>query len=102
MAIDHICRNRRCCNPDHLRQVSFYENTIYNSLGCSAVNKLKTSCNRGHQYTSESLKVVSFIRNGVHKTQRVCKICVKINWDKNSKLYYQRRKAQKRTIGHGD
>ena len=26
MEIDHICRNRRCINPDHLREVTPVEN----------------------------------------------------------------------------
>jgi hypothetical protein len=26
MTIDHICRNRLCCNPDHLRQMTQLEN----------------------------------------------------------------------------
>jgi hypothetical protein len=24
--LDHTCRNRKCCNPDHLEPVSSYEN----------------------------------------------------------------------------
>ncbi len=26
LTIDHLCRNRLCCNPDHLEVVSFVEN----------------------------------------------------------------------------
>lgn len=26
--LDHLCRNRRCCNPDHLQPVTVRENTL--------------------------------------------------------------------------
>ena len=26
--LDHLCRNRRCCNPEHLEPVTMRENTI--------------------------------------------------------------------------
>lgn len=26
--LDHLCRNRLCCNPSHLEPVSVFENTI--------------------------------------------------------------------------
>lgn len=28
MVIDHLCRNRRCCNPDHLEAVTVRENAV--------------------------------------------------------------------------
>ena len=28
MVLDHLCRNRRCCNPDHLEPVTVKENTL--------------------------------------------------------------------------
>jgi hypothetical protein len=27
MQLDHLCRNRKCCNPNHLEPVSISENT---------------------------------------------------------------------------
>lgn len=45
MTIDHECRNRRCCNPAHLRLMSNEEN------GADNGNKRKTHCKRGHGFT---------------------------------------------------
>lgn len=28
MVLDHLCRNRACCNPDHLEPVTVRENTL--------------------------------------------------------------------------
>jgi hypothetical protein len=45
--IDHLCRNRRCVNPDHLEPVSPGENVLRGE-GLSAQNARKTRCKRGH------------------------------------------------------
>lgn len=42
--LDHICRNRICVNPVHLRPVTPRENALENSISPSACNALKTSC----------------------------------------------------------
>lgn len=51
--VDHICRNRACCNPDHLRLISNRENVII-GVGPSACNARKTHCHRGHEFTVEN------------------------------------------------
>lgn len=28
LVLDHLCRNRRCCNPEHLEPVTVRENTL--------------------------------------------------------------------------
>lgn len=48
MFIDHKCRNRKCVNPDHLRQVTPRINSIENSLGVTAINAARTHCKQGH------------------------------------------------------
>jgi hypothetical protein len=50
MVIDHICRNRPCVRPDHLRIVTTRINAIENSTAPSALNAIKTHCPRGHEY----------------------------------------------------
>lgn len=50
MFVDHICRNRRCVRPEHLRVVTPRQNAIENSVSIFAVNARKTECPRGHAY----------------------------------------------------
>ena len=63
--IDHLCRVRHCCNPEHLEAVTQEEN-IRRSLQYNA-NLLKTHCDNGHEFTEENT-----YRYG---NQRVCKEC---------------------------
>ena len=65
-ALDHKCRNRICCNPDHLEPVTWKEN-IHRGEGVAAGNRLKTHCRRGHPYEGSNLYVWN--------NQRYCVIC---------------------------
>lgn len=53
LQIDHLCRNRRCCNPDHLEVVTPRENTMRGN-GPTAINSRKASCKRGHEFTPDN------------------------------------------------
>lgn len=69
--VDHICKNRKCCNPLHLRLVS-NERNILNSESPAIVNRRKTHCVRGHVLPEPR-------RVGKHgKLMRTCKVCKKI------------------------
>lgn len=48
LQIDHLCRIRRCVNPDHLEAVTLTVNLL---RGISA-NALKTHCPKGHEYNA--------------------------------------------------
>lgn len=56
LVIDHLCRNRRCVNPNHLQQVTRGENTLL-GLGPSAENKRKATCIYGHPFVGKNLYI---------------------------------------------
>lgn len=70
LVIDHICRNRKCVNPKHLRQVTRNINSSENSTSPPAINKLKRYCKRGHKFTIKNTH-----RN--KEGNRACKECAK-------------------------
>ena len=59
MELDHLCRNRLCCNPAHLEVVTHAENRHRGLLA---------ACRRGHPFTPENTYVSP---TGV----RVCRAC---------------------------
>lgn len=61
LVLDHLCRNRRCVNPDHLEPVNLVEN-VMRGVGVGPTNAAKTTCHRGHELT----------RN---KAGRYCRTC---------------------------
>ncbi len=50
MVLDHICRNRACVNPKHLRIVTIKQNSTENTINPIAKNSEKTHCPKGHKY----------------------------------------------------
>jgi hypothetical protein len=75
LVIDHMCKNRLCVNPDHLRAVDCRTNVIDNSASIQAENSRKTHCLRGHEFSGDNLRVYT-LKSG-HK-QRFCVACSKI------------------------
>lgn len=61
LVLDHLCRVRPCCNPDHLEPVTPAENTRRGV-------HVRTHCKYGHEYTPESTRISS-------KGSRFCGIC---------------------------
>lgn len=43
LVLDHLCRNRKCCNPDHLEAVTVAENNL-RGMSPYAVNARKDCC----------------------------------------------------------
>lgn len=70
MVIDHICRNKRCVNPNHLREVTCQINSIENSDGVVFNNHKKYYCKRGHPFDLNNTRVV--------KKGRACRECERI------------------------
>lgn len=54
LVMDHLCRNRSCCNPRHLEPVENRTNVL-RGVGISAENARKTYCKRGHPLTGRNL-----------------------------------------------
>lgn len=68
MVIDHLCRQTRCVNPEHLEAVTFQENLLRGNGG-----RLRTKCAKGHDFSPEN----TAIRGG----KRKCKQCAR-DWAK--------------------
>lgn len=47
--LDHLCRNRLCCNPEHLQVVDSRTNTL-RGTGPTAKNYWASHCKRGHEF----------------------------------------------------
>ena len=54
--MDHLCRNRRCLNPDHLEPTTRRINTLRGE-SFAAVNAEKTHCPAGHPLEGENVRV---------------------------------------------
>ncbi len=86
LEIDHLCRNRICCNPSHLEAVTHKENTL-RGIGITAINFKKTHCKNGHEFTPENIYVS---KEGF----RYCVICRSI-WGKRGNEIRKQTKAIK-------
>jgi len=71
VVLDHLCKVRRCVNPDHLRAVT------------NTANSQRTHCFRGHPLTDSNARILS---NGYRR----CRICC----EQNRQLYRQQQAHQ--------
>lgn len=76
MTVDHLCHNRRCVNPAHLRLLTRQEN------GRLTARFWRTHCSEGHPFSGTNLVVR---RDG----SRGCRECM----NRSSWMAYRRRKA---------
>lgn len=83
LVTDHLCRNKRCVNPDHLELVPSKTNTQRgNSL--SNINRMKKFCCRGHEFTPDNTYDAQGFRG--------CVTCKKIT----DRLSKERQKARRK------
>ena len=63
LVLDHLCRNRRCVNPDHLEPVTIRENLLRGDNWVASLMKQK-ACAKGHP-----------LEMNAAGTFRICRIC---------------------------
>lgn len=73
LVCDHLCRNRRCANPDHIEPVTNAENLRRGEGGLvvraiAAANAAKTHCKRGHPLSGDNLRLP-------YRGNRMCRTC---------------------------
>ncbi|MGW4028263.1 HNH endonuclease signature motif containing protein [Streptomyces sp. NPDC004838] len=74
--LDHLCRNRRCVNPDHLEPVTQAENN-------RRAGAARTRCAQGHAYTEAN----TYRRRTGRRNCRQC------NRDRANAWYQSRKQA---------
>jgi hypothetical protein len=84
LVIDHMCRNRACINPMHLRVVTKYVNATENIVGANWMligekMSAKTHCPAGHPFSKENTYVCA-------ANKRRCIACRKAQ----NKAWYQK------------
>jgi hypothetical protein len=83
LEIDHLCRNRQCCNPDHLEAVTRRVNAKRGLGGhhMKIKSAMMTHCKRGHEFDERN---TAFNKTG----GRVCRKCAAA---KQRRLYHETR-----------
>lgn len=71
LVLDHLCRNKRCVNPEHMEVVTIGENVLRGG-SVPAQNARKANCVRGHPLVGGNL-YTEMDRDG--RTHRRCRTC---------------------------
>lgn len=83
LVLDHLCRNRDCCNPAHLEPVPHAVNVLRGESQ-SAENARKSECVDGHPFSIENTYITK-------RGTRHCRAC-----QNRRSREYAARKAQRR------
>lgn len=82
MVLDHLCRNRGCVAPWHLKEVTQRENTLADgSLSPAKRHAEKTHCPLGHSLSGENL-----IKSQLAIGRRSCRACNNAHVARNDAL----------------
>jgi len=91
--VDHLCRNRPCCNPEHLEAVKDKTNVKRGEIarGAKHYKRKKKYCKFGHELAGENLAWETY----KGRKRRVCKKCRRrrLQWSRLAKRTGQRVKA---------
>jgi hypothetical protein len=85
LVLDHLCRNRACCNPRHIEPVSQRENLMRGETVCAS-HAIKTHCINGHAFDEANTYID---REG----KRKCRECM--NKRKRDSYWAKKRKEVK-------
>lgn len=67
--LDHLCRNKICCNPIHLELVPPRVNSVERGTGLAAKHAAKTHCSKGHEFTTQN----TIWDTSSHRSCRICR-----------------------------
>jgi len=73
LTIDHLCRNRKCINPNHLEAVTIKEN-VSRGNPLWKQEAARTHCKYGHEFTEDNMYKYKTKTGGVCRN---CKTCMK-------------------------
>lgn len=71
LILHHTCTNKLCVNPYHMELLTEQEH-IFKHQSMAVVNKAKTHCLRGHEFTSGNTR-------SAKGNRRICRECARLN-----------------------
>lgn len=85
LVIDHLCKNSRCVNPNHLEQVTQKQNCNRGLVGSNM--STKTHCPQGHEYTEENTYSYKSKQGLFSRHCRICNLDHQREYEKRKRLH---------------